>query len=196
MPDEQWKSIEGFPRYEVSNQGRVRSWAVKGRGKTDKLADKPKILTQSLLDSHYPRVNICNENGMTTALVQVLVLEAFSTKRPEGMVARHLNGDPLDNRLENLVWGTPKENTADRYLHGTANFLGQKIAPVLTDDEVIDVYIRAQQGEQGSSIAASYPNVSRETIRLICVGQSRKKVIRTYLESLNYESLIDDEALV
>ena len=190
MPKEQWKSIEGFPRHEVSNQGRVRSWAVRGRGKTDRLADEPKILTQSLLDNHYPRVNLCNENGMTTALVHVLVLEAFCGKRPEGMVARHLNGDPMDNRLENLAWGTPKENAADRYLHGTANFLGQRIAPVLTDDEVIDVYIRAQQGEQGSSIAASYPNVSRETIRRICRGTGRKKVIRAYLESLNYDETL------
>lgn len=29
----------------------------------------------------------------------------------------HKNGDPKDNRIENLYWGTQKENMADRYRH-------------------------------------------------------------------------------
>ena len=54
-----------------------------------------------------------------TRLVHRLVLEAFVGPRPEGMVARHLNGDPGDNRLENLAWGTQSENNYDKVRHGT-----------------------------------------------------------------------------
>lgn len=45
---------------------------------------------------------------------------AFVGNRPQDMKhIRHLNGNPLDNRLDNLVYGTPSENAYDRVRHGT-----------------------------------------------------------------------------
>lgn len=187
MTREVWRGIEGYPKYEVSNLGRVRSWNTKNRYDREARAKKPEILNQIHRTSgstHYLCVSLYNENGRKTFLVHQLVTQAFRGSRPEGMVCRHINGDSLDNRADNLTWGTPAENTADRYTHGTANFHGGKVAPVLTDDEVIDVYIRTQQGETVSSIAADYPHVSRETIRLIVVGKARRKVIDGFLASL------------
>jgi len=35
------------------------------------------------------------------------------------MEARHLNGQPLDCRAENLAWGTPRQNRLDSVRHGT-----------------------------------------------------------------------------
>lgn len=52
--------------------------------------------------------------------VHRLVLEAFVGPKPEGAVTRHLNGDPTDNRLANLAYGTPAENGADMRRHGTS----------------------------------------------------------------------------
>lgn len=48
-----------------------------------------------------------------------LVLEAFVGPKPRGMQCRHINGDSLDNRLENLAWGTPSEDNNDRVRNGT-----------------------------------------------------------------------------
>lgn len=31
------------------------------------------------------------------------------------MECRHLNGNPVDNRLENLCWGTHSENEYDKH---------------------------------------------------------------------------------
>jgi len=52
--------------------------------------------------------------------VHKLVLETFVGPCPAGKVSRHFpDRDPRNNRLLNLQWGTPKENTRDREFHGT-----------------------------------------------------------------------------
>ena len=38
-----------------------------------------------------------------------------------GAQVRHLDGNPMNNALDNLAWGTAKENAADRDRHGTTN---------------------------------------------------------------------------
>lgn len=48
-----------------------------------------------------------------------LVLRAFGFERPEGAVCRHLDGDPTNNSLSNLTWGTPRENYDDGIKHGS-----------------------------------------------------------------------------
>jgi hypothetical protein len=49
--------------------------------------------------------------------IHLLVLRAFKGEAP-GMVARHLDGNPMNNRLDNLCWGTYKENSSDMIKHG------------------------------------------------------------------------------
>jgi len=44
---------------------------------------------------------------------------AFRGLPKPGEVCRHLNGNPHDNRLDNLSWGTPSENMLDKARHGT-----------------------------------------------------------------------------
>jgi hypothetical protein len=50
------------------------------------------------------------------------VLTSHAGPCPAGMETRHLNGDPLDNRQENLAWGTHRENVMDSIRHGTYRF--------------------------------------------------------------------------
>lgn len=69
----------------------------------------------------YPRVLIVDEDGRKRArLVHQLVMEAFVGPYPSaGMEIRHLDGDPSNNSLSNLAYGTKSENARDRLLHGT-----------------------------------------------------------------------------
>lgn len=58
-------------------------------------------------------------NGRQGTLFRAaLVCAHFHGPRPSGMYALHGNGDPSDDRRENLRWGTHKDNMQDRVRHG------------------------------------------------------------------------------
>ena len=102
-----WLPVAGYEgRYEVSDRGEVRSLP---RART-----RGGILKQSLRANGYPFVSL---SGKSTS-VHTLVAEAFHGPRPPGHVVRHLSGDKRDNRAENLAWGTPSENEADKFTQG------------------------------------------------------------------------------
>lgn len=108
---EQWATIPGFDGvYEVSSVGNVRN-VVTGR------MLKPRI--NHRLGTGYRQLTLKASPERRSCYVHALVLEAFVGPRPAGMHVRHLNGNSLDNRLENLRWGTPAENAQDRVRHGT-----------------------------------------------------------------------------
>ena len=48
--------------------------------------------------------------------VQRAVLEAWGYPRPKGYECDHINGNPSDNRLENLEWVTHEENMRRRWV--------------------------------------------------------------------------------
>jgi len=106
---ERWKPIPGHGGdYEVSNLGRVRSH--KGR--------RVQIIKQAVAATGYRRLTLSRNGVHTSRSVHQLVLEAFVGPRPDGMVTRHLNDVPYDNRLENLTWGTRAENEDDKRRNG------------------------------------------------------------------------------
>lgn len=61
-----------------------------------------------------------NQEGKERRLLaHTVILLTFVGPRPKGFDALHHNGQPHDNRLANLRWGTRKENMADSKRHGT-----------------------------------------------------------------------------
>lgn len=107
---EEWRAVPGYPDYEVSDQGRVRSYR---RGKL-------RVLALPDDSRGYKKVTLCQDHsGRRGCKVHVLVLLAFVGPRPDGAVIRHLNGVRDDNRISNLAYGTPAENTQDSLRHGT-----------------------------------------------------------------------------
>lgn len=103
----EWKPIPGYPNYLVSDMGEV--WSKYKRG----------VLLSCKTPKGYLRVNLRSRGKGSTISVHVLVLLAFIGKVPEGHQSAHLNGNPSDNRLSNLVHVTPKENCRHRKIHGT-----------------------------------------------------------------------------
>ena len=145
---ETWKSVVGFRGlYEVSNTGEVRSINrsvhVTGGGYR---RVKGRTLSPGMMPFGHLCVSLWNKK-QKMKLVHHIVLEAFVGPRPIGAECRHLNGDPADNRLENLKWGTSKENSSDRLRHGTSNRGERNPMRKLTEDEVFQVRILCEHSD-------------------------------------------------
>jgi hypothetical protein len=101
--------IPGFPGYFVTRDGRVWSdHRAPGRWLAPKIGHGGYPLVQLYL-------------GKTRRFVPThrLVLLTFRGQPQPDQEARHLDGDPANNLLENLSWGTRLENAADKVRHGT-----------------------------------------------------------------------------
>lgn len=67
----------------------------------------------------YPSVRLTLNGHRTRLAVHRLVAWVYLSPRPDPFhEVRHLNGNKADNRVENLAWGTRKQNAADREQHG------------------------------------------------------------------------------
>ncbi|MDF9750289.1 HNH endonuclease [Arthrobacter sp. ES3-54] len=148
---EVWRETR-FEGYWVSSLGRVRGRTMR-------------ILKQFINPSGYAVVHFGSRNPRR---VHMLVCEAWHGPCPApGMHAAHGNGDPVDNRPENLRWATPLENAQDRIRLGTVA-RGERVGgSKLTENDVrtIRAKLTGTQGEV-SRLAREY-GVERYTIRCI-----------------------------
>ena len=117
-----WKDVPGYEgQYQVSDQGRVRSLdrtiSQMSRCGTLYLKDiKGVVLRPGRMPAGHMSVSLGRNNSQC---VHKLVLLAFVGPAPDGHECLHGNGDPSDNRLENLRWGTRGDNIRDAIRHGT-----------------------------------------------------------------------------
>jgi hypothetical protein len=105
-----WSPAPGASQYLVSDDGRVLS----------RVGRRPRIL-KPIRAGEYRAVQLVHDDGtFSKRYTHRLVLEAFRGNAPDGMEARHLDGDRFNNDIANLAWGTRRENHADKRRHGTA----------------------------------------------------------------------------
>jgi hypothetical protein len=112
VSEEEWRWIPGWEGlYKASSWGRVKSMPRR----TKHQLRPGKILAPGLLPTGYANVNLSRNGRPKTHYVHRLVLEAFRGPPPEGMAeCLHRDGDPMNNNIGNLAWGTPKDNARDR----------------------------------------------------------------------------------
>ncbi len=109
-----WRDIKGYEGlYQVSNYGRVKSldrvievmnilFGSQIRHLKEKYI-KPKVNSNNRL-----QVRLCKDGVKEQKQIHVIVAEAF-IPNPNGCdVVHHIDHNPLNNRVENLVW-MPKE---------------------------------------------------------------------------------------
>ena len=107
-------------RYGVSNLGKVYRYRKLKDGTLERKEKKPTVSYRG-----YQRVWMIINNKSKGYLVHRLVAECFLPKPKTSLQVNHINGIKTDNRVCNLEWVTPSENT----LHGRYT-LHQQIKPV------------------------------------------------------------------
>ncbi len=153
MDGVRWRQVVEFPAYRISENWQV--WSTKAG----------KIL-RPWTDKQGRLVIVLSRNGKRFCrFVSRLLLEAFvgpCPPGPPGMECCHYNGNPSDNRLENLRWDTSKANKADSIRHGTT-VRGSKIShSKLTETKVIE--IRSLAGTMSQATIARKFGVSQVNI--------------------------------
>lgn len=119
--DPEWKGIPSAPGYEASTTGEIRSTGfTQANPLTGGSSFRPgRVLKGSVASTGYRMYYLGTASGSKRKSGHRLVCEAFHGPAPEGKpLVRHLDGDPLNNRPENLRWGTHSENERDKNRHG------------------------------------------------------------------------------
>ncbi len=109
--EETWEVVDECPNYLVSDKGRVWSTASE------------KFIKLKQLDNH-GHLGICmsNHGRPKYAYIHRLMAKAF-LPNPDGYpIVRHLDDDPSYNVLDNLAWGTQKDNIRDCRDNGHAYY--------------------------------------------------------------------------
>lgn len=92
--------------YEVSNLGNVRRLRfINSRYNFEKI----KMCKQTINTWGYMTVNLCKCGKSNTKRVHRLVAEAFLGE--SDLQVDHIDGNKQNNRLDNIEYVTPKENT-------------------------------------------------------------------------------------
>lgn len=107
---EEWRDVIGFEGYyKVSSRGRVLSCVrtVKCGNGTRKVGGKLRTLST---ESKYAMVELIKDDQRKMCMVHRLVAEAFIPNPENKETVNHIDGNKLNNCVENLEWATQQEN--------------------------------------------------------------------------------------
>ena len=174
---EKWKIIEEFPRYLISNKGRIKILST--------LEDK-KVFVK---DDGYIATTLGN-GKQSYKYVHRLVAEAFIKNKHNKPQVNHINGIKGDNRAENLEWVTPAENIRhaidtgllkykkkEKEIKNSKYSLGEEVnGSKLTPEEVIEIRVLWEYREYKQTELADMFNVDPRTINHVITRRQWKHI--------------------
>lgn len=160
--NEKWKDVIGYEGlYQVSNMGRIRN-------------SKGKIRKTFISEFGYERITLTKNRKQEKFQVHRLVAQAFIRLENDNEQVNHIDGDKLNNKVNNLEWCSASENVQHAFkigLHkaytGYREMPNEKMVKKLTKDgKVICKYRTA--GEAGRE-----NNIESTNIRAVCRGKRK-----------------------
>ena len=139
-----WNDIDGFPHYQVSTDGRVRSKSYSfidksGVKQTRKGKELKLSTTESKHDKGYKQVYLYDEDHKRyTKFVHRLVAQAFIPNPNNYPQVNHIDEDEWNNSVDNLEWCTALYNS--HYGHHIENMsIGRKLTNSGKQPKIKDV---------------------------------------------------------
>ena len=110
-----WKDIEGYENlYQISNLGNVKSLR------------KNILLRPGLVGIGYMAVALCKKGKKVHKKIHRLVAEHFIDNSRKLFCVNHIDGNKLNNNVENLEWCTSSYNNKEAYRLGLKGSLKGK----------------------------------------------------------------------
>ena len=165
IDDEEWRTIFDFPNYEVSNKGNIRS-----KEYNDSLGHlrSSKKLKKQVNNCGYEYVILSSkEEKHKTLTVHRIVAKTFIPNPEEKEDVNHIDGNKLNNNVNNLEWTTTQENIKKRYEIGIdGNNYKAVEQRSLDGKELYDIFKSSYEAEKITGIA-------RQHIGACCRGERK-----------------------
>jgi hypothetical protein len=155
-------AIPGYPGYRIGNDASVWScWRLVGlggrQGTRSELGGDWRRLKPCRDNNGYLTVSLRRDGKRRTNKIHALMCLCFIGPRPTGMHVCHNDGCPTNNVVQNLRYGTPKENHADSIRHGTQPRGERNGSAKLADDDVREIRrIYAEGGTSQQNLAERF----------------------------------------
>lgn len=160
MNEESWRPIPGFPGYEASSLGKVRS--------------RRKVLKPSGNGKGYLKVSLYVDGQRSSQYVHRLVLLAHRGPPPkDDYHGCHDDRDRSNNRLTNLFWGSFEVNMSDRILARGADNGSAKLSEL----HAVEVLFLSRSGKSMSDLSRQY-GIGRRSIGRLVSGKTWKALHR------------------
>lgn len=147
-------AIKGMARYAISRDGKVLDLAKNREVK-------------SFIRNGYLCVRLKDGDKYKNKYIHRLIAEAYIPNPDDKPCINHINGDKMDNNIENLEWCTKKENNLHAYRFGLreSGRGGGKNSPIMcVEDNIVFISITA---------AAEYYKIGRRAINECLSGRNK-----------------------
>lgn len=161
LPNEIWKTPKGFSRYLCSNFGRIKS--IKHRA-----TNRQGLIKQAVSGGYYKSVYF-DDNGKYNSINshRIICLAFYPNDNYKQLEVNHIDGNKLNNNIENLEWCTRQENikhSIDNKLQKV--FKGEEIGnSKLKEWQVLEIRAKFKPRVYGRKKLALEYNISEATIK-------------------------------
>lgn len=181
---EEWLPVEGFEGCHVSSWGRVSS-------------PSGSIYTLNIRKGKDTRSSVTLPTGRgrgKTFLVSRLVAKAFLGE--SSLHVLHKDGNPNNNNLQNLYYGTDEDNWADTKKHAThLTAVRAKVNGKLTQAQIEEIREASGKGVTYKELSEVY-GISHSYVSMIITGRRRKYAAEnTYTEQFGVDRVTRVEPL-